>query len=227
MKFKFCGNCDCPEWLISEITFLSKINAVKLRILTNAIFQAILTNYKNLEQIKKTLEDISFAPSEVSMIIGVLEFILRAAARNDVDDSILNQELQQLGVPQENADSITKVYKNQRIATRKKLSSDIFTFNKTETVDFRVSYILADNYNGFKIKNTDDNIELLLKAKIDMRINFETALQNNSNYEQLLSTTSELGLGSTDNKTYTLDKEMLGKLILDLEKGLEIIQKNQ
>ena len=42
MKFKFCGNVDCPNWLITEIIYLSKITPVKLRILGNLICKYIM-----------------------------------------------------------------------------------------------------------------------------------------------------------------------------------------
>ena len=42
MKFKFCGNIDCPDWLITEIVYLSKITPVKLRILGNLICKYIM-----------------------------------------------------------------------------------------------------------------------------------------------------------------------------------------
>ena len=55
MKFKFCGNIDCPDWLITEIIFLTKISSVKLRILCNQICTFIITKCQNFEAIKKKL----------------------------------------------------------------------------------------------------------------------------------------------------------------------------
>ena len=50
MKFKFCGNIDCPEWLITEISFLNKINAVKLRIVTTNICTTIISGENKPEK---------------------------------------------------------------------------------------------------------------------------------------------------------------------------------
>ena len=55
MKFKFCGNRDCPDWLITEIIFLTKISSVKLRILSNQICKFILNKGENMEDIKKII----------------------------------------------------------------------------------------------------------------------------------------------------------------------------
>ena len=30
MRFDFCGNQDCPEWVLAEVSLVSKMSAVKL-----------------------------------------------------------------------------------------------------------------------------------------------------------------------------------------------------
>ena len=111
MKFKFCGNMDCPEWLVSEIIYLTKITNIKIRIISNNLISCILNDGKNYFEIRKTLEEMNFSDDEANVVMSVLEFILKNAAKFDVEDLILNQELQQLGLPQENAESISKVFK--------------------------------------------------------------------------------------------------------------------
>jgi len=33
MKFAFCGNLDCPEWVLSEVAILNRMSAVKLKLI--------------------------------------------------------------------------------------------------------------------------------------------------------------------------------------------------
>jgi hypothetical protein len=33
MRFEFCGNLDCPEWVLSEVVILNKVSAVKLKLI--------------------------------------------------------------------------------------------------------------------------------------------------------------------------------------------------
>jgi hypothetical protein len=33
MRFEFCGNLDCPEWALAEISLLNRISAVKLKLI--------------------------------------------------------------------------------------------------------------------------------------------------------------------------------------------------
>jgi hypothetical protein len=102
---------DCPEWLVSEIIYLTKFTNIKIRIISNNLINCFLNDGKNYSDIRKTLEEMNFSEEESNIILAVLEFILKNAAKFDVEDLILNQELQQLGLPQENADSISKVFK--------------------------------------------------------------------------------------------------------------------
>lgn len=205
MKFKFCGNIDCPEWLITEITYLNKINAVKLRIMCNTINSSILSGSKDYSKTLKMLEEISFSEEEASIIVGVLHFLLKSASKYEVDPVILNQELQQLGLPQENADSIVKVYKSNSRQVREKLENDIFKHETPQKLEWKISYVLADKYSDFtkeKITSVKEDEELGIKnnkleSKIDIKLN---------------------------SKVYSTSKEVLGKLINDLDRALILIK---
>ncbi len=211
MRFKFCGNIDCPDWLITEITYLTKFTSVKLRIISNQICRFIINKGANIQDLKKILDEMNLNEQESKIVISVLDFIFRNSAKFDVEDITLNQELQQLGLPQENADSISKVFKNQKVKLREFLKNDIFSFNIINDVNFKNSYTLSDNYTNFNYANEkeneldDDNynIQSLEKTRINLCFN----IQNNKNY------------------VISMDKDSLGKLIQDLEKCSEVIKK--
>ena len=112
MKFKFCGNVDCPDWLITEIVYLSKITPIKHRILGNLICKYIMKE-GDTQKIKKMLEEMNLTQEEITIVISSLCFIIKSSAKFNVDDMMLSQELQQLGLPQDIADAISKVYKKK------------------------------------------------------------------------------------------------------------------
>lgn len=214
MKFKFCGNIDCPEWIITEITFLTKISTIKLRIICNNLINSLLNDYKNLKDVKKSLEEMNFTDEEATIIISVIEFIIKNSAKFDVEDMILNQELQQLGLPQENADSISKVFKNQKENLRKKLKTDIFEFNKIESVDYKINYILASKYSDYELSVLESDDLMFGEQQENYKIkNLETKINLNFNL--------------TNGGVYQIstNKEILGKFINDLEKSSEAIKK--
>ena len=211
MRFKFCGNIDCPDWLITEITYLTKFTSVKLRIISNQICRFIINKGANIQDLKKILDEMNLNEQESKIVISVLDFIFRNSAKFDVEDIALSQELQQLGLPQENAESISKVFKNQKLKLREFLKGDIFSFNIINDVNFKNSYTLSDNYTNFNYVNEKEselsednyNIQSLEKTRINLCFN----IQNNKNY------------------VISMDKDSLGKLIQDLEKCSEVIKK--
>jgi hydroxymethylpyrimidine pyrophosphatase-like HAD family hydrolase len=211
MRFKFCGNIDCPDWLITEITYLTKFTSVKLRIISNQICRFIINKGANIQDLKKILDEMNLNEQESKIVISVLDFIFRNSAKFDVEDIALSQELQQLGLPQENAESISKVFKNQKLKLREFLKNDIFSFNIINDVNFKNSYTLSDNYTNFNYVNEKEselsednyNIQSLEKTRINLCFN----IQNNKNY------------------VISMDKDSLGKLIQDLEKCSEVIKK--
>lgn len=41
-KFRFCGDCDCPDWVLAEIhSSLAVLSSVKLKILTNLVLKSL------------------------------------------------------------------------------------------------------------------------------------------------------------------------------------------
>ena len=208
MKFKFCGNRDCPDWLITEIIFLTKISSIKLRILSNQICKFILNKGENINDIKKILLDLNLSEKEASIVISVLDFIFRNASKFDVDDNILNQELQQLGLPQEIAESISKVFKREKNKLREFLKFDVFSFNSINNIDYKFSYSLCNQFNNFDYINEKESEEI-----------------NEENYTIKSLEKIRINLNFDDKYLLNIDKEILGKLIQDLEQCSKSIKK--
>ena len=216
MKFKFCGTVDCPDWLITEIIYLSKITPVKLRILGNLICKYIMKE-GDTQKINKILEEMNLTPEEITIVISSLCFIIKSSGKFNVDDLMLSQELQQLGLPQDNADAISKVYKKNKDILRNFLKEDIFSFNKINDVHYKTSYCIADKYNNFDYINEKENeaiednfiMSSLEKAEITLCFDLKGKDKNKEGGKYLVN----------------MDKETLGKLIQDLENYSSVIKK--
>lgn len=218
MKFKFCGNIDCPEWLITEISFLNKINAVKLRIVTTNICTTIISGENKPEKSIKMIEEMGFTVDESYVICGMIHFIIKSSIKFEVDPVVLNQELQQLGLPQENADSIAKVFKSNFTALKNCQIESTFTHNtlkvknskevnssRDSDFEWKINYVLASNNKPF-----DRDILTQIKEEEDTGVKLTK-----------FPTKIDIKLG---NKYFTTNKEVLGKLINDLEKAASIIR---
>ncbi|KAI2575263.1 COMMD4 isoform 8 [Pan troglodytes] len=42
MRFRFCGDLDCPDWVLAEISTLAKMSSVKLRLLCSQVLKELL-----------------------------------------------------------------------------------------------------------------------------------------------------------------------------------------
>uniref|UniRef100_A0A2K5QJ70 COMM domain containing 4 n=1 Tax=Cebus imitator TaxID=2715852 RepID=A0A2K5QJ70_CEBIM len=40
--FRFCGDLDCPDWVLAEISTLAKMSSVKLRLLCSQVLKELL-----------------------------------------------------------------------------------------------------------------------------------------------------------------------------------------
>lgn len=225
MKFKFCGNIDSPEWLISEIIFLTKISAIRLRMICNNVVNFILKDGKNLKEIQKAFDDMNFNESEGKIIFSLLDFILRSAVKFDIEGSILVNELQQLGLPQENADSITKVFKTHKENLKNKLKEDIFYFDKIKNIEYKISYILANDIQDFQ----SNKIFKKNEANEDEKENKFLILNSEEHQFNNIESKIFLTIENQQDKEFdmTINKDVLGKLINDLNTAAEAIKKFQ
>ncbi|CAI8052848.1 COMM domain-containing protein 4 [Geodia barretti] len=110
MRFRFCGDLDCPDWLLAEISILSKLTSVKMKLLCAQVIKDILGDSIDYGKVGKLTADAKYEDSDIKAAIAALSFIFTSAAKHSVAGDTLDNELQQLGLPKENAGSVCKVY---------------------------------------------------------------------------------------------------------------------
>jgi len=78
MRFDFCGSVDCPEWVLAEIALLSKVSAIKLKLMLSQIQKKILqSSAYEPEKLQKLFRDQKFEAEESKVCMALIEFILR------------------------------------------------------------------------------------------------------------------------------------------------------
>ena len=110
MKFRFCGDLDCPDWVLAEISVLSKLTSLKIRQLVSQIINYIITGEVKFESFDKLANDSKFDSSDVKACFAAISFILKNSTRYSVDSNTLSNELQQLGLPKDNSNALCKIY---------------------------------------------------------------------------------------------------------------------
>ena len=57
MRFEFCGNVDCPEWALAEVSLLNKISAIKLKLMLVQLVKKITGQAYDHEKVLKLCRD--------------------------------------------------------------------------------------------------------------------------------------------------------------------------
>eukprot|EP01031_Cornospumella_fuschlensis_P040263 gene40263-49062_t len=114
MKFRFCGDLDCPDWVLAEINTLSKLSSIRVKVLVSQVIQYCLEGELNYEKVLKLAADNADGLQDLKGAIAALHFMISNSAKYDTDDKVLIQEIQQLGLPKENSDMIAKQYRETK-----------------------------------------------------------------------------------------------------------------
>lgn len=98
MRFRFCGDLDCPDWVLAEVATLSKMTSVRIRILVIQILSYCLQGTFNYEKVLKLAADNADGISDIKGSIAAVHFMITNAAKHDLDEGSLVMEIQQLGI---------------------------------------------------------------------------------------------------------------------------------
>jgi len=145
MRFRFCGDLDCPDWLLAEINILSKITSVKMKLLAVQILKDMLGSDLDYEKVQKLTSDAKFETGDIKASIAALTFIISCAAKYDVDAETLANELQQLGLPKEHTTSLCKSYSDAHSKLQEHFRQISLRVSRLDSVQWRVDYVLSSS----------------------------------------------------------------------------------
>ncbi|XP_053128830.1 COMM domain-containing protein 4 isoform X1 [Hemicordylus capensis] len=145
MRFRFCGDLDCPDWVLAEISTLAKISSVKLKLICAQVLKDLLGDGIDYEKILKLTSDAKFESGDVKATIAVLSFILSSAAKHNVDSESLSSELQQLGLPKEHATGLCRSYEEKQSPLQDSLRRCSLRLNRLDSTSWRVDYTLSSS----------------------------------------------------------------------------------
>jgi DNA polymerase III delta prime subunit len=134
---------DCPDWVLAEINTLSKMSSVRFRIFVAQIISYCLMGELNYEKIIKIAEDNSEGLSNIKGAVAAIHFIITSAAKYDVEDNALIQEIQQLGLPKENSETVAKQYRENKDNLRDQLEKSSYRISRLLDCSWRVDQVLA------------------------------------------------------------------------------------
>ncbi|NXP66657.1 COMD4 protein, partial [Chloropsis cyanopogon] len=145
-RFRFCGDLDCPDWVLAEISTLAKISSVKLKLICAQVLRDLLGEAIEHDKILKLTSDAKLESGDVKATIAVLGFILSSAAKRSIDSESLSRELQQLGLPKaEHASGLCRSYEEKQSPLQDRLRACSLRLSQLGSVRWRVDYTLSSS----------------------------------------------------------------------------------
>ncbi|XP_064645377.1 COMM domain-containing protein 4-like [Lineus longissimus] len=162
MKFRFCGELDCPDWVLAEIATLAKITSIKMKLLCAQVMKDLLGGKMDYEKVHKLTADAKFESGDIKASVAALNFILSNAAKYSVSGDVLSNELQQLGLPKEHSTALCKSYGDNQRSLQEELRRKSLRLSHFESIEWRVDYIIGSS----ELKEVNEpSIQLLLKKR--------------------------------------------------------------
>lgn len=146
MKFRFCGDFDCPDWVLAEIATLSKLSSVKVKLLCNQVISGQTKGNIDYDKVAKLTADAKFELGDTKSAIAALYFIVSSSIKYNVDPDSLSNELQQLGLPKEHAASLCKSYADNAATLQEEFGKQTLRLSKLQRLDWRVEFVCSSNH---------------------------------------------------------------------------------
>ena len=163
MRFRFCGDLDCPDWVLLEISIVSKLSSAKIAIISNQILNACLNGSFDEEALMKITKQNEDDISDIKGVVATIHFMISNAAKYDVDELSLSQEIQQLGLPKDNADVISNLFRDNKDALRDRFAADSYRISKVMSSSWRIDQVLANS------EDTEPGCSAHIKLVVDPR----------------------------------------------------------
>jgi len=145
MRFRFCGDLDCPDWVLAEVATLSKLSSVRVKILVVQILSYCLEGTFNHDKILKLAADNTDGLADIKGCVAAVHFIVTNAAKYDLDEGSLVQEIQQLGLPKENSEAIARQYREHKDSLRTRFADQSYRISKLVSTEWRVDQVVASS----------------------------------------------------------------------------------
>ena len=204
MRFDFCGNNDCPEWVLAEISLVNKMSTVKLRLILGQIVKKILGQAFDQEKMAKMCKDQKFDSEESRCLLAILEFVMTQAAKHDVADTVFSKDLLQMGVAIENSNGIVKAFnENQEQLVKARINQSLRTSN-IDCVNYKLSYLMSSSMTG---KNLVETQEGMFQEPLDVQVTLNIGL-NEFPSDRIQTNKKNIKFCATRDKFLQLAKDM-------------------
>ena len=171
MRFRFCGDLDCPDWVLAEMNILARLTSVKMKLLVMQVIRGILDEGIDFVKVEKLTSDAKYDIGDIKASVAGLQFIITSAAKHGVNGETLSNELQQLGLPKEHSTTLCKSYESKLSEIHANLLKKSFRQSAClKSVDWKINPKAMNEVE----RTIDISIELLTEMGNIQLIEFKT-----------------------------------------------------
>jgi len=219
MKFAFCGNLDCPEWVLSEVAILNRMSAVKLKLILGQVSKKLSGQAFDQERLSKLCRDQNLDQEETKVLLALIEFLLTQAVRFAVQDKIFSKDMLQMGVAIENANALVKVFTEQHEGMARQLKLNSLRVSQIVDMHYSVNYLLATSASGTHnsadgaCEPLDINVAMNIDLKEFPKVQPQTVQQVEAG-QNAVDRVIAVKFATTRDKFLQFSKDMKGALAL-------------
>ncbi|KAL9901329.1 COMM domain-containing protein 4 isoform 1-T1 [Glossina fuscipes fuscipes] len=216
MKFRFCGDGDCPDWVLGEIIFsLSVMEAENLELLAELVAKKILGEDFDESLVKSLIPPILH---DGKSAIACIHLLLNNAARHSVTESVFNEEIQQLGLPKQHAEAICRVLSNHATAIRQRLIDKAFRIKSPIAIKLSAESSKERNFDICISVAVNELSAVQYLPSVDAGINCST-------FELKISQELVDGLSQNSTHVINIDNSQLRALLEELKYARDVMAK--
>ncbi|KXJ73071.1 hypothetical protein RP20_CCG016567 [Aedes albopictus] len=154
-KFRFCGEGDCPDWVLAEIhSNLAVLSSEQLQEVAHHVARCIVGEDVPEDNVRAIFGISKGSMDTPKAAFACIRFLLVSAARFNTESSVFGTELQQLGLPKDHTTVMCQVLEDYVSQIRSKLRQSSLTINELESVTCSVPENTIDCVQlQFNIKN--------------------------------------------------------------------------
>jgi hypothetical protein len=119
-----------------------------MKVLVLQILSYCIQGTYNNEKLLKLAADNAEGLSDIKGAVAAVHFMIVNAAKYDVDEESLTTEIQQLGLPKENADTIARQFREHKDTLRARFGEESYRTSRLLSADWRLDQVIASSQQG-------------------------------------------------------------------------------
>jgi hypothetical protein len=189
------------------------MTSIRIKVLVTQIISYCLIGNFNYDKVLKLAADNAEGILDIKGAIAAVHFIITNAAKHDLDELSLVQEIQQLGLPKENSDAIARQFRDNKDALRSSLAKDSYRISKLLSTDWRVDHVIASGSADNKTNSKNDTV-------IQINLVVDTEPQNSN----AVNTKQNQINRSIQNVSFELSPDKLDILVHELSHAKTLLE---